>query len=123
MGLMARKSRIKVVRPRFRIFYHGEIALGPGKADLLQAIDRTGSINAAASRLGMSYMRAWNLVKTMNACFKRPLVSTVRGGSGKGGAKLTATGLRILQLYDRLEARSLERTRLIWAPILKELRD
>ena len=60
------------------------IALGPGKADLLTLISETGSINSAAKRMKMSYMRAWLLVKVMNDCFREPLVRTVRGGAEKG---------------------------------------
>ena len=50
-----------------------EIALGPGKVDLLEAIEREGSISAAARDLGLSYKRAWDLVDMMNGCFKKTL--------------------------------------------------
>lgn len=73
------------------------IALGPGKVDLLALIGETGSIRKAAERMGMSYMRAWTLIKTMNACFHEPLVVTLAGrkrtrrsgahGDGTNGAK------------------------------------
>lgn len=46
-------------RPRLRILLGEAITLGPGKADLLEAIGRTGSISAAAREMGMSYLRAW----------------------------------------------------------------
>ena len=60
-----------------------------GKADLLDAVARTGSIRAAAEALEMSYMRAWTLIRTMNAAFRSPLVEKIRGGAGQGGARLT----------------------------------
>ena len=63
------------LRPQLRISFKKSIAMGPGKADLLDAIDQTGSISAAARALGMSYRRAWLLVETMNECFKSPLVA------------------------------------------------
>lgn len=44
--------------------------MGPGKADLLEAIDTSGSISAAAKQMGMSYRRAWELVDVMNAKFQ-----------------------------------------------------
>ena len=73
------------IRPRIRIVREdGTIVLGPGKADLLAAIGESGSIRAAAESLGMSYMRAWTLVRTMNAAFRSPLVEKVRGGNEKG---------------------------------------
>jgi len=79
------------------------IALGPGKADLLAAIRDHGSIADAARSLGMSYMRAWSLVQTMNGAFREPLVATGRGGATQGGAQLTANGRLALRLYRAME--------------------
>ena len=56
---------------RLRIVLGGDIALGPGKADLMEGIRDTGSIAAAGRRMGMSYKQAWLLVETMNACFAK----------------------------------------------------
>ncbi len=91
------------LRPRFRILHGEQIALGPGKADLLAAIESAGTLADAAKLLGMSYMRAWKLLQTMNACFKEPLVATARGGSEHGHASLTETGKAVLALYRRME--------------------
>jgi molybdate transport system regulatory protein len=110
------------VHPRFRILRGQEIAIGPGKANLLRAISDTGSIRHAATKLGMSYMRAWNLIQTANRCFRQPLVIALRGGFRKGGAKLTPTGTQILKLYDQLSHRSLQATSPIWKQILKLLK-
>jgi molybdate transport system regulatory protein len=89
---------------RIRILHGPEIAMGPGKADLLEAIARTGSISAAGRELGMSYRRAWQLVHTMNTCFREPLVATEKGGARGGGASLTALGEEALARYRKLEA-------------------
>ena len=96
------------VQPRIRLLHGSEIALGPGKAALLEALARGGSLAQAARELDMSYMRAWSLVRTMNAAFRKPLVVTRRGGQGRGGASLTPTGERVLLLYRRMQARSLQ---------------
>jgi molybdate transport system regulatory protein len=106
-----------------RVAWHDEIAIGPGKAELLALVGETGSINEAARRMGMSYMRAWLLIKTMNQCFKEPVVVAARGGQGGGGAKLTATGNRALALYQQMEATSLKATRTGWQAMRKLLRD
>lgn len=76
------------------------IAMGPGKADLIDAIGREGSISAAARALGMSYRRAWLLVDTCNRAFRTPLIETVRGG----GAQVTAEGAALVAAYRRLAA-------------------
>lgn len=81
----------------------GNFALGPGKADLLDAIGREGSISAAGRALGMSYRRAWLLVDEMNRCFTAPLVETLRGGGRERGARLTEPGRTLLAAYRTLE--------------------
>ena len=80
-----------------------EIAIGPGKADLLEAIAASGSISESARRLGMSYRRAWLLVDTMNRCFREPVVASATGGSGGGGAQVTPFGRKVLATYRKLE--------------------
>ncbi|HEY1460466.1 MAG TPA: winged helix-turn-helix domain-containing protein [Casimicrobiaceae bacterium] len=84
---------------RLRITCGEDIAVGPGKVDLLEAIDATGSISAAARSLGMSYRRAWLLIDTMNRCFRRPVVDAEAGGPRGGGASLTPTGERLVLHY------------------------
>lgn len=97
------KTAKKTALMRLRFVLGANIVMGPGKADLLQGIKETGSIAAAGRRMGMSYKRAWLLVETMNACFKKPLVETSRGGRVHGGAVLTADGERALASYRRME--------------------
>jgi molybdate transport system regulatory protein len=89
---------------RARLLLGAEIAMGPGKAELLAAIADSGSISAAARKMGMSYRRAWLLVDTMNRCFKYPLVSSAAGGTQGGGASLTPLGEAVLSLYQALQA-------------------
>lgn len=93
----------RTVGARLRIVLEPDIAIGPGKADLLEGIRDTGSIAAAGRRLGMSYKRAWLLVETMNRCFKRPLVEASKGGRAGGGAMLTELGEEVLARYRRME--------------------
>ncbi|HUF20567.1 MAG TPA: winged helix-turn-helix domain-containing protein [Burkholderiales bacterium] len=80
------------------------IAMGPGKADLLEAIEQTGSISAAARKMRMSYRRAWLLVDTMNQCFAKPLVATATGGSHGGGAQITEFGREVLRRYREMDS-------------------
>jgi len=92
-------------RPRLRIrIVFGETEMiGPGKAELLERIERCGSIAAAGREMGMSYKRAWELVGTLNAMFRAPVVESTRGGPGGGGAVLTEAGREILALYRDFE--------------------
>jgi molybdate transport system regulatory protein len=90
-------------RLRIRIVFGDEEMMGPGKAELLERIDRCGSIAGAGREMGMSYKRAWQLIGTLNAMFRDPLVESTRGGPGGGGAVLTDTGRRVLDLYRAFE--------------------
>ena len=96
----------KKIGPQLRILFGSAIAIGPGKADLLEAIARTGSIAAAGRALGMSYRRAWLLVETMNSSFRAPVVGAAKGGRRGGGAKLTTHGEEVLVRYRSMEARA-----------------
>jgi len=77
--------------------------VGPGRADLLDGIARTGSISAAGKAMGMSYKRAWGLVQALNEGFGRPLVETARGGAAQGGAHLTPLGEEVLARYRAMQ--------------------
>jgi molybdate transport system regulatory protein len=89
---------------RIRIVLGPGIAIGPGKADLLEAIHETGSLTASAARFGMSYKRAWTLVQELNRAFDKLLVVTGKGGAGGGGtAKLTPLGHRVMTRYREMD--------------------
>ena len=92
--------------PRLRILLGAAVALGPGKANLLEAIARTGSISAAARDMKMSYRRAWTLVEAMNRDFREPLVETAAGGAGGGGARVTDAAQDVLARYRAMEEKA-----------------
>ena len=98
------KATSRTIGARLRIVLGPDIAIGPGKADLLEGIRETGSIAGAGRAMGMSYKRAWYLVETMNRCFERPLVEASKGGRAGGGASLTKLGREVLARYRRMEA-------------------
>jgi molybdate transport system regulatory protein len=77
--------------------------IGPGKIALLEAIRTTGSISAAARHLGMSYRRAWLLVEEINDSLREPAVAAATGGRQGGGAVLTTSGERVIELYRSIE--------------------
>lgn len=103
---MPAKAKALTVVSSLRL-YHGRIfAFGPGKAELLEQIARTGSISAAAKAMGMSYMKAWKLVQGMDRGFAEPLVRKSRGGQARGGAVVSPTGRQVLALYREMESTS-----------------
>ena len=96
--------RVGHLKIKAQLYCGDELAMGPGKADLLDAIAREGSISGAGRAMGMSYRRSWLLVDSMNRCWQEKLVETVAGGGHGRGASLTATGQKVLAVYRTLEA-------------------
>jgi len=85
----------------------GEVfALGPGKADLLEAVEACHSIAGAGRQLGFSYWKTRHMLDEMNACFRAPVVETAKGGKDRGGAALTETGRRALEIFRAMESRA-----------------
>lgn len=97
---MPREGALKV---KVQIYWGDERALGPGRADVLEAIQREGSIRAAGRSLGMSYRYIWLLVDSMNRCFREKLIESATGGVRGGGTGLTETGRQVLAAYRALE--------------------
>jgi molybdate transport system regulatory protein len=86
---------------------HGEIfAMGPGKAELLEAIQETRSIAAAGRAMGLSYWKTRRLLDEMSACFRSPVVETAKGGEQGGGAQLTELGREALARFRAMEAKA-----------------
>jgi len=93
---------------RLRIEKDENPFLGMGRVQLLDQIDKTGSISKAASAMGMSYRKAWGLIKDMNDIADIPLVLSRMGGSDGGGAKLTPKGKTIIKEFRSLEQQTKE---------------
>ena len=89
-----------------RVLGAGAAALGPGKTELIERIDETGSISAAARVMGMSYRRAWQLVEALNADFRQPVVRTSVGGLRGGGAGVTPYGRRLAERFRAMERKA-----------------
>ena len=97
--------RLGPLKLKAQLFCDGKSAMGPGKADLLEAIEREGSISGAGRAMGMSYRRTWLLVDAMNRCWRERLVETLAGGGHERGARVTPFGRDVLAAYRALERR------------------
>lgn len=97
---MALDPRLKL---KAQVLCGDDFAIGPGKAALLEAIAKHGSISAAGRALGMSYRRTWLLTDSMNRMWREALVITAHGGSRGGGATLSPLGTHVLANYRALE--------------------
>jgi len=107
---------------RIRINKGEDIAIGPGKIALLEAIIDSGSITAAAKQLKMSYRRAWLLVDAMNHSFQAPVVETAKGGRAGGSTVVTPLGEEVIRRYRTIESISGTAARAEISSLLKLLR-
>jgi molybdate transport system regulatory protein len=115
-----RKKTSLGFRMRIRVYTDGRM-LGPGKMELLQFINATGSLSEAAKQMGMSYMRAWTLVREMNRDPRRPFIEMTRGGLAGGNATVTDFGQKVLSLYQRMEAAAAKAANPYGAKLMKLL--
>ncbi|WP_232307490.1 MULTISPECIES: winged helix-turn-helix domain-containing protein [Sphingobium] len=106
-----------MLKIKIQIYCGEEIAMGPGKADLLDAIAGEGSISAAGRKLKMSYRRCWLLVDVMNRCWTTPVVAT-----STEGARLTPFGQALLARYRALQAAAQEGAAVHWPELAGMLR-
>ncbi|WP_417916750.1 TOBE domain-containing protein [Candidatus Electronema sp. JC] len=70
---------------------------------LLQALEKTGSINGAAQAVGMQYKSAWQKLDQISNLLPYPLLTKRAGGSGGGGSVLTEEGKKLLQRINALQ--------------------
>ncbi|MDD2918397.1 TOBE domain-containing protein [Rhodoferax sp.] len=73
------------------------------RLDILRLIGQTGSISQAARQAGVSYKAAWQAVHTLSNLAGVPLVDSAVGGAGGGGAKLTVSGVQLLEAAHQME--------------------
>ena len=92
-----------LMKVKFKIWMEqdGSVAFAEGRRMLLEAVDRLGSLNAAAKELGMSYRAAWGKIKATEKALGLKLLDVTTGGKGGGGAKLTDEARELVSLYNR----------------------
>ncbi|TNF49355.1 MAG: LysR family transcriptional regulator [Deltaproteobacteria bacterium] len=90
------------VRSKVWLEFRGQPFLGDGRYRLLSAVEQTGSINAAAKKLGMSYRKAWSQLNAMDEHAPFPLFEKRTGGKGGGATHLTQAALDLLQNFEKL---------------------
>lgn len=91
------------INGRFWLTKESQNFLGAGRIHLLEWVDKTGSINAAAKAMKMSYKAAWERINRMNLLADFPLIERTTGGRGGGGTKLTPYAHELIATFYRLD--------------------
>ena len=88
---------------KIKIQVHDNFNIGPGKITLMESIISCGSISSAAKKMGMSYRKAWNLVREINNASKKNIIITNTGGRGAGGTKISSDGISFIKAFRNIE--------------------
>jgi molybdate transport system regulatory protein len=93
-----------VLRPRSKVWLEqdGQVVLSEWRVELLETIETTGSLSAAAQRLGVPYRTAWARLRQMEERLGVRLLETQVGGPEGGGSRLTAEAREVIARFHRL---------------------
>jgi molybdate transport system regulatory protein len=83
----------------------GQRFFGPGPVELLELIEKTGSISKAAKEMGMSYKKAWDIVSRINGMAAEPIIITSIGGEDGGGSTISAEAKEMIAWHRGLRER------------------
>lgn len=89
------------IQPRWELENATGARLPAHLVELLVAVHGSGSLAAAARKVGLSYRYAWGQLQDARAVFGQPLLRMTRGR----GARLTAIGERLVWADNRIAAR------------------
>ncbi|HVA23280.1 MAG TPA: LysR family transcriptional regulator [Chloroflexota bacterium] len=94
------------LRVRYKVWleHDGQVALSDWRVQLLDEIDRRGSLAEAARHIGVPYKTAWYKLKEMEKRLGEALLASASGGSRGGGMTLTEAGRETIRQYQQLTA-------------------
>jgi molybdate transport system regulatory protein len=96
-------GRAVKARPRIKLWvvFGDRVKFGEGRAELLEAVERLGSLKKAVERMGMSYRAAWGYFRDLERAAGIDLLERQPGGGPAGGTRLTPAGRRFVRQYRR----------------------
>ena len=96
---MDTKIKIKLGEDDFWFF-------GPGVSELLDNIDKCGSVAAASLNMGLSYSKAYQMVKRLEGATGRVFLERKKGGAAREGAELTSFARSYMELYREFQVKA-----------------
>ena len=101
---LVRRHDAEILRPEIRISLSGKQSFFDGEsAVLLQQIDRCGNVREACGKTGISYSKAWDMIRLAEEGLGGKIVERRAGGKDGGGADITERGRKLAELYQRYE--------------------
>ena len=98
----------------------GKVIFGLGRYRILSAIERCGSINAAASELKMGYRAVWGKIRTTEQSLGQPLLVRNAGGAGGGGSQLTPLAKKLLREFQKVHTHVLDQSDEFFANVFEK---
>jgi molybdate transport system regulatory protein len=92
-------AKLKLRSAQWIVDEDNNIIIGKGRAEILENVERTGSINQAAKTMKMSYKAVWSKIKATEKHLKMEIVHADR----KDGSRLSREGKALLENYKRLK--------------------
>jgi len=94
------------MEPKFNLWLekNDKVVLSAWRVQLLETIEASGSISAAAKALKVPYRRAWEKVQEIEKGLGFKVVETAIGGQHGGGARLTPAGRKAIEQFHRFSS-------------------
>ena len=108
-------KKLKLRSAQWIVDEDNNIIIGKGRAEILENIEKTGSINQAAKVMQMSYKAVWSKIKTTEKHMNTCIVHTDR----KEGSRLSEDGKELLEKYRLLKSRCMSADDKIFGSIFR----
>ena len=108
-------AKLKLKSSQWIVDEDNNIIIGKGRAEILENIEKTGSINQTAKMMQMSYKAVWSKIKATEKHMNARIVHTDR----KEGSRLSQTGRDLLAKYKLLKAQCVSADDKIFGCIFK----
>ena len=107
--------KLKLRSSQWIVDEDNHIIIGEGRAEILQNIEMTGSINQTAKVMRMSYKAVWSKIKATEKHMNATIVHTDR----KEGSRLSMEGKDLLEKYRLLKKKCLSADDKLFSRIFK----
>jgi molybdate transport system regulatory protein len=113
---VVKKAFLKLKSRHWVVDDQDRIIIGEGRKEILETIEKTGSINKTAKKMKMSYKGVWSKIKVTEQYLGKSIVHADR----RDGSRLTSEGKALLEKYRILKARCLEEDNRCFSDIFDE---